>query len=146
MLLLYTSPFLRISYDQPLRLIELEWLSSAADGDDMRAGFWQALLLAERYQVRAWYGDFRMLPPMPDAVQHWLQQHWFPRYLRLSLDKIAVVNATLPDSQQTIDHVVQLAEAARNGVHPETRYFDDVAEARSWIKTPLVVPQLPSER
>ena len=145
MIQLYESSYLSIHYDRHLRLIELEWTDPEARPEDMRAGFWQALLLAERYQVRAWLGDLRRMPPIPEAEQQWLQQHWFPRYLQLTLDKVAVLNPLDEAGEQTVSKVVNTAETLRNGFHPASQYFENLEEARQWLRMPLVVPQLPAK-
>jgi hypothetical protein len=145
MITLYNTPYLRIDYEPRHRLLELQWLTDNVTPTDFRQGYWQALLLAEQHQTRAWLSDFRTVPVPPPAEMHWLAQHWYPRYVRLKLDKVAIIKPLNPDGLQALTTIVQLADAAGHTNRPDAQYFDDPETARAWIRQPLTSGQLPSE-
>ncbi|GAB2944571.1 hypothetical protein GCM10027048_06750 [Hymenobacter coalescens] len=144
MIKLYETPALLIHYEPRLRLLELQWLSHEVSPADFREAYWQALLLAERYQTRCWLSDFRVVPtPQPAEVQ-WLAKHWYPRYVQLKLDKVAIINALTPAGREAVAEVVRQANAAGHTNRPDARYFDDPEAARAWIQQPFTTGLLPS--
>ncbi|WP_400192918.1 STAS/SEC14 domain-containing protein [Hymenobacter sp. B81] len=142
MLNLYDSPCLRLDYLPRLRLLEIAW-RGAAQPRDIREGFWQALEVAEQYQVQCWLHDLRGLPPVGPAEQHWLRQHWFPRYLLLKLHRVALVNSPDEHRRLSVEATVRLAAIDQHDYRPDTRYFDDAEQARAWIRAPHVTALLP---
>ncbi|RAK62700.1 hypothetical protein [Hymenobacter edaphi] len=143
MLKLYETHHLRISYEPRLRLLEVLWLTDVATPAEFREGYWQALLLAERHQTRAWLSDFRSVPTPPEEEVQWLTQHWYPRYVQLKLDKVAIIKPLSPGAQQALARIVQLANEAGHTNRPDAHYFDDPAAARAWIEQPFTRGQLP---
>ena len=143
MVTLYETDHLRISYEPRLRLLELQWLTEDVSAAEFREGYQQALLLAERHQTRAWLSDFRQVPTPAEAEMRWLAQHWYPRYVQLKLDKVAIIRSANPAAQQALARIVDLADAAGHTNRPVAQYFDDPASARVWIRQPLVSGQLP---
>lgn len=143
MVTLYETNHLRISFEPRLRLLELQWLTEAVSAVEFREGYQQALTLAERHQTRAWLSDFRRVPTPAEAEMRWLAQYWYPRYVRLKLDKVAIIRSDNPSAQEALAHIVRLADAAGHTNRPNAHYFDDPISARAWIRQPLVSGQLP---
>ncbi|GAA4391157.1 STAS/SEC14 domain-containing protein [Hymenobacter koreensis] len=141
-MILYENAHLRILYDGRLRLLEAHWLGPASS-DEFRRSQTHLLDLAERYQARAWLGDLRRLPGILPLDQIWLEQNWFPRFLKLGLEKLAIVNADDPFSRADVAAVAEAAKAPQHPGRPDVRYFNDVSEAREWVSTPLSVARLP---
>lgn len=143
MVTLYETAHLRIRYEPHPRLLELQWLTESVDSAQLREGYQHALLLAERHQTRAWLSDFRLVPALSEDDMHWLVQHWYPRYVRLKLDKVAIVRPQHPDAHRELMHLVHLADAAGHTNRTVAEYFEDPAAARAWVRLPLVSGQLP---
>jgi hypothetical protein len=143
MITLYETDFLRICYEPHPRLLEVHWLTSQVTPAEFREGYQQALLLAERYQARAWLSDFRQVPTPPETEMRWLAQHWYPRYVRLRLDKVAIISPLSEAGRAALARVVQLANEAGHTNRPDAQYFDDPFAARVWIQEPFTTGQLP---
>ncbi|MCC3160751.1 hypothetical protein LJ737_26175 [Hymenobacter sp. 15J16-1T3B] len=143
MIKLYETNHLRISYEPRLRLLEVCWLSDAASPSEFREGYWQALLLAERHQTRAWLSDFRTVPTPAEPEMQWLTQRWYPRYVQLKLDKVAIIRPRDPGALQALTRIVQMANEAGHTNRPDAQYFDDPGIARAWIEQPFTKSQLP---
>ncbi|RTQ48588.1 hypothetical protein EJV47_16580 [Hymenobacter gummosus] len=143
MITLYETAYLRIKYEPRHRLLDLQWLTEQVPPAEFRQGYWQALLLAEQYQTRAWLSDFRTVPVPEPADMRWLADHWYPRYVRLKLDKVAIIKPLNPAGQQALAAVVQLANEAGHTNRPDAQYFDNPDAARAWVRQPLTSGQLP---
>ncbi|UYZ58294.1 hypothetical protein [Hymenobacter latericus] len=142
MIKLYDQPFLRMHYDQHLRLLESEWLTEDLGTAELREGLWQGVLMMERYQVLSWLNDLRRLPLIPASEHAWLQQY-FARYQELPLHKVAVVKPTDPVRYEHLQAAVGMARSHGLVLQPHVMYFDTVEEARRWVRKPLVSMQLP---
>ncbi|OON71063.1 hypothetical protein [Hymenobacter sp. CRA2] len=144
MIILYEKPYLRIAYVRQHRLLEVQWLHSSISAGEFRDAYWQALLLAERYQARAWLSDFRAMPLPQEAEVQWLEKYWYPRYVELKLDKVAIVNSGSEAGRRRLTEIIQRANAAGHTNRPDPMYFDDLETARAWVRKPLTTGQLPS--
>jgi hypothetical protein len=143
MITLYETKHLRICYEPRLRLLELQWLTDSVSAAEFREAQQQALLLAERHQTRAWLSDFRLITTPPEAELRWLAQHWYPRYVQLKLDKVAIIRPRSATARQALARAMQLADEAGHTNRPTAQYFDDPAAARAWLEQPFVQGQLP---
>ncbi|KAA9333083.1 STAS/SEC14 domain-containing protein [Hymenobacter busanensis] len=141
-MILYECAHLRLTFHVRLRLLEVTWLG-AASSEEFRQTQQYILALAARHQVRAWLGDLRRMPPLHPLDQIWLQQHWFPQFLELGLEKLAVVNADDPFGRQNVEDVVVASKARQHPGRPETRYFNDAEQAREWVEKPIAAAGLP---
>lgn len=144
MIKLYEKPYLRINYEPRHQLLEVQWLRADVDGQEFREAYWQALQLAERYQARAWLSDFRVIPKPAAAELRWLARQWYPRYVRLKLDKVAIINSPSLAGRAALAEVVRLADEAGHTNRPDAQYFDDPDAARAWVRQPLTTGQLPA--
>ncbi|MCB2376932.1 hypothetical protein LGH70_05025 [Hymenobacter sp. BT635] len=128
---LFTSPFLRIHHDGYAHALELEWLDFA-NSMQLRTGMDTGLQLAEQYHVRAWIGNLKHMHVIRPIDQEWINTNWFPRFSRLDILHMAVVESDDVLNRQGVTHVMHNA----TGLAPlSTAYFKSVEEARHWVRT-----------
>lgn len=145
MIILYDQPYVRIGYVPRHRLLEVHWLQNEMTTEEFRDGHWQAITLAERYQTRIWLASFAAMPFPTEADVQWLEQYWYPRYVQLRLEKIAIINAPTEARRQRLNEVIRRADAAGHANRPKPVYFDNLAAARDWVCQPLASGQLPPQ-
>ncbi|PJJ60341.1 hypothetical protein [Hymenobacter chitinivorans] len=128
---LFNAPFLQIHYDGFAHAIELEWLDFA-NSSELRQGLNAGLTLAQQYHVRAWIGNLKQMRVIRPQDQDWINNDWFPRFARLDILHMAVVESDDVLNRQGVTHVMQRA----NGLAPlSTAYFINTEAARRWIRT-----------
>ena len=128
---LFTAPYLRIHHDGFAHALELEWLDFA-DSAALRTGLDTGLELAAQYHVRAWIGNLKRMRLIRPQDQEWINTDWFPRFSRLDVLHMALIESQDVLNRQGVTRIMHRA----HGLTPlSTAYFSTVEEARSWVRT-----------
>ncbi|WP_139922057.1 hypothetical protein [Hymenobacter sp. DG01] len=130
MAVVYESSYLRIRHEPDNRLLELEWLHPVS-GEQLRAGLMVSLRSAEELQIRAWIGNMKNLQTIVFPDQQWIYEEWFPRFARLGVRRLAVVELGNSGSRMGIAQIMRHSE----GLVPlATAYFATPEAARNWAR------------
>ncbi|RPD45690.1 hypothetical protein DNI29_16155 [Hymenobacter sediminis] len=136
----YESSYLLIHHDPANRLLELEW-THPVSGQQLRDGLTAGLQYAEELQIRAWIGNMKNLQTIVFPDQQWIYEEWFPRFARLGVRRLAVVELGDSGSRIGIAQIMRHTE----GLTPlATAYFATAEAARGWAQHWRDEPMLPS--
>lgn len=136
----YESSYLQIHHDPTNRLLELDWIHPVS-GEQLREGLAAGLHYAEELQIRAWVGNMKNLQSIVFPDQQWIYDEWFPRFARLGVRRLAIVELGDSGSRIGIAQIMRHTE----GLTPlATAYFSTAEAARTWAQRWRDEAMLPS--
>lgn len=127
----FDKPWMTIRFDEGLQAVHLEW-KRYAEGEEFRAGFNIGLELLQQKKVSRWLGDCRLLGPMTQADQQWINQDWHPRAAAAGMRWVAIV---LPKAAVARLGMTSI-KARVNQVDLVMSNFADLESARAWLRSP----------
>ena len=125
----HSEPWLTVHWDDSCDAVWLEW-KSYVEGDPARQGLDRGLDLLRRKRTTRWLADVRLLGPVRQVDQKWINQDWFPRAITAGLRCMATV---MPKSSVARLSVKQIMSKV-NEVDILTASFDDLDQARAWLR------------
>lgn len=130
-MLLFDKPWMLVRFDEPLQAVHLEW-KRYAEGEEFRSGFNVGLDLLIKTRVSRWLGDCRLLGPMTQADQQWINQDWHPRAAAAGLRWVALVLPKAAVARLGLKYVIKRVEQAELAINN----FTDIESARAWLRAP----------
>lgn len=129
----YEQPFIRISWNEDVQCVELEWLAFAF-GEVFRESMNKALELHRLKSCPRSLTDMRKASVIDAEDTRWISDDWMPRAKASGLSRIAVI---LPAS---VVAQMQIEQANRKGARKDAEklgvdieFFKDPEAARSWM-------------
>jgi hypothetical protein len=130
-MLYFDKPWMAIRYDESLQAVHMEW-KRYAEGEEYRSGFNVGLELLQQKRVSRWLGDCRLLGPVTQADQQWMNQDWHPRAVAAGMRWVALVLPRAAVGRLAIRYVIMKLNQAELAINN----FDDLESARAWLRTP----------
>jgi len=125
----YDERHLTVQWNDSLDAVVMEW-HEFAEGSPYREGLEAGLELAQRKGASNWLADLREMGTVAEADQEWSNEEWFPRALDSSLSNMAIVQPESVVADMSVENIMQeVGDGALT-----SKYFDDRAEAKSWLK------------
>lgn len=137
----YNAPFLTIHWDEGNRCVWMEW-KQFVKGAEFREGLDKGLELLEDKAATRWLADTRSLSVLDREDQDWTIAHWFPRAIRAGLERMAIVRPSRRTPMMSVNDVMRKADLRGLAVE----YFDELEDARAWLRQPQFVPRTPDQR
>lgn len=125
----FDEPFLAISWEEGANIVCAQWKDDVR-GEPMRRGLEAGLELVIQKQSAKWLVDSRRLGSIEPADVKWVNDHWMPRAVDAGLRWMAFVMAKKLVMQMTMKSFM----ARINQQELANAYFDDVDEARAWLR------------
>lgn len=132
---LLENKFVSITLDESNGLAEAEWFAETAsmNEEEYYTVFSKIGELYRKHKVKKWLGNtLNFLMPVSPKLQEWTATELTPMLIEAGLQKMAIV---VPGDfiaglsvQQSVDEM-----NTSNESNFETRYFDNVEEARKWL-------------
>ena len=88
----------------------------------------EALVHAERLDVRRWFNDLREMEAILQKDEKWTMEDWFPRLARTNVARILMSADYF--NQMSVDRIMNVGTAL---MPLAVGYFGDAEEARSWL-------------
>lgn len=126
----FDEPWLTVHWDESCQAVWMEW-KSYVEGDDARHGLDAGLALFQRKHTSRWLADVRLLGPVRQVDQQWINRDWFPRAIAAGLRFMATV---VPKSAIARMSVKQIMSKV-NDVDIVNSNFPDLEQARSWLRS-----------
>lgn len=133
---LYTSPYIRVSYDAATQLLEAEWLGFV-NTTQLRSELEGLLTAARGRRIRGYLFNHKKMRTIRPADQEWMATQWFTAFARLGVPRMAIVESDDALNRMGTNHVVQRATC---GPAVEVRCFNSATQARLWLGTALNEP------
>ena len=130
---IFLDEFLRISWDNTIKLIYLEWLQHPIS-EAYRPRFAKAVELSKQKKSRYWICDSQAIHYLEFADQNWLANEIGPLCFKTQLKKFARI--TTIESFSLVDMNRVFAKLQRQGPGKQVTKFEeflDKQEAFSWI-------------
>jgi hypothetical protein len=125
----FNEPFLTLSWDEDANIVCAEWKDEVG-GEPMRHGLDVGLDLVLQKRSRKWLVDSRRLGSIEPVDVKWVNDNWMPRAVTAGLSFMAFVMAKKVVMQLTMkSFMARISERDLT-----TAYFDDVDEARAWLR------------
>ena len=129
-MLLNDSKEFKIQYDEELRLMRIEWITTA----EMRRllpALDQLAQLAERMQVTHVLLALDSLPDLSAYDQIWIGTHWMPKVLKLPLQQaIIVLSPRQVYNQHAIETIIKLS---RPFIKFDIHFFNQSTAGMHWL-------------
>lgn len=126
----FDEPWLTIYWDELCQAVRLEW-KSYVEGEQARQGLEEGLRLFQRKHTSRWLADVRLLGPVRQIDQQWINQDWFPRAIAAGLRSLATVTPRSAIARMSVRQIMSKV----NEVDVVNNYFDDLEQARAWLRT-----------
>jgi hypothetical protein len=126
----YDERWVTIRWDETIQAGWAEY-KGYAEGEEFRAAYEANLQLLRQKRACRWLSDARLLAPISQADQRWLNNDWLPRMIAAGLRWSAVVSPRAAVSRLTVKQIVSKI----NNVSLVTDHFDDLEAARSWLRS-----------
>jgi hypothetical protein len=126
----FNERWLVIRWDESIQAVWAEY-KGYAEGEEFRAGHEAGLNLLRRRRTSRWLSDARLLAPISQTDQHWMNTDWVPRMIAAGLRWAAVVSPRAAVSRLSVKQIVSKI----NNVNFVTDNFDDMEVARSWLRS-----------
>lgn len=125
----YDERWLTIRWDDSVRAVWTEY-KGYAEGEEFRAGHEAGLSLLRQKRTSRWISDARLLAPIRQVDQHWLNTDWVPRGIAAGWRWLAIVSPKAAVARLSVKQVINNI----NTISFVTSYFDDMEAARSWLR------------
>jgi hypothetical protein len=125
----FDEPFLTISWEEDANIVCAQWKEEVRR-EPMRRGLEAGLELVIQKKSRKWLVDSRRLGSIEPVDVKWVNDHWMPRAVAAGLRWMAFVMAKKVVMQLTMKSFM----ARINEQELSNAYFDDVNEARAWLR------------
>jgi hypothetical protein len=119
----FDSDYLSIVLDEDI--IILNWKRTPSD-EELRFGLEKGLEIVSENQIKKWLANTKLIGEIPPLLNDWINFEWFPRCL-VHIEKMAII---IPSSALALLSVNQIM---RRVGKLETKYFDSVEKAKSWL-------------
>lgn len=127
----FDKPWMTIHFDEGLQAVHLEW-KRYAEGEEFRSGFDNGLELLKQKKVSRWLGDCRLLGPMTQADQQWINQDWHPRAAAAGMRWVAIVLPKASVARLGLTYI----RSRMNQADLVMCNFADLESARAWLRSP----------
>jgi hypothetical protein len=124
------KPWVTVHWDEYCQAVWLEW-KTYVEGEQAIEGLEAGLALLQRKRTNRWLADVRLLGPVRQVDQKWVNENWFPRALAGGLRYMATVSPKSAIARMSVRQIMSKV----NEVDIVNSYFDDLEQARSWIRT-----------
>ena len=128
-MIFHDEPWLTIHWDESCQAVWMEW-KSYVEGEPARVGLDRGLELLQRKRTSRWLADVRLLGPVRQVDQQWINQNWFPRAIQGGLRSMVTV---VPRSSVARLSIKQIMSKV-NDVDVATASADDLDQARVWLR------------
>lgn len=121
--------YVKIDFDNETEILSLTWLLNPTS-EEIRSGLNTGSDFVKENGVKKWIGDTNLLGVIAEEDMEWINNEWFPSLLAAGIKKMAVI---LPDNvfgQMNVEDIMGTVDTSTGF---ESRYFDNVEEATSWI-------------
>lgn len=125
----FEEPCLTLSWEPDGNIVCAQW-KDAVSGEPMRRGLERGLELVSLKSSARWLVDSRRLGNIDPLDVKWVNDHWMPRAVMAGLSWMAFVMAKKVVMQLTMKSFM----ARINERDLTTSYFDNVDEARAWLR------------
>lgn len=123
-------PDFSLQYDEPLRLLRVEW-ASGADMRTFRTSAEQLLYLSRQLKVRHLLLNINTFPEISVYDQVWLSGNWLPGLVKLPLERIVLaIHRRRVHNQLAIDSLIAPAQAA---IRFDIQFFTTVVPGLHWL-------------
>jgi hypothetical protein len=125
----FDEPFLTLSWEEDANIVCAQWKNEVG-GEPMRRGLDVGLDVVVQKQAHKWLVDSRRLGSIDPADVKWVNDNWMPRAVAAGLSWMAFVMAKKVVMKLTMrSFMARISERDLT-----TSYFDDVDEARAWLR------------
>lgn len=126
----YNERWLTLRWDETIQAVWAEY-KGYAEGEEYRAGYEAGLSLLRQKRACRWLSDARLMAPISQADQRWLNSEWIPRMIAAGLRWSAVVSPRAAVARLSVKQIVSKI----NNMTLVTDHFDEVEAARHWLRT-----------
>lgn len=126
----YDIPQVTVSWDEDLKAIISQW-KAYSEGEIYRAAMDKGLDLLKQKKCGKVLVDSRLLRVVNQDDQKWTIENWTPRALAAGLRYSAFLIPKSALAQMSLKRMVNNFQ----GFSVENAYFDNVEEAREWLRS-----------
>ena len=127
------EPWLLMRWDPAHRCVFAEW-KAFATSKEFRGALTTALAVGRDKHPFQFVNDARKLELVSDEDQRWIRYTWAPLAFEAGLTRIGVVTAQHGLSKMAIE--AMFSGRRNSGPQHESRMFDSVPDALSWVTEP----------
>jgi hypothetical protein len=124
----YRTSYLLLHHDPISNVLETEW-QDFVNSDQLRVSLTEALRLARQHRIRGYIANNTLLRTIRPADQDWINEHWFPEFAKLGVQRLAIVVSQDAMNRMGVDNIMQRATAH---IPFDTQHFAGADEARRW--------------
>lgn len=123
------EPHLTIHWDEDIGAVWMEW-RHLVEGEPFRRGQDQGIEFLRQKKTHKWIADLRNLGPLTADDLKWSSDDWFPRAIGAGIRFMALV----APKKIVTKMAMKLTMSKINDERLVTAYFDNLEEARAWLR------------
>jgi hypothetical protein len=124
----YRTSYLLLHHDPISNVLETDW-QGFVNSEQLRVSLAEVLRLARQHRIRGYIANNTLLRTIRPADQDWINEHWFPEFAKLGVQRLAVVLSQDGMNRMGVDNIMQRATAH---IPFDTQHFASADEARRW--------------
>ena len=124
----YRTSYLLLHHDPISNVLETEW-QDFVNSDQLRVSLTEVLRLARQHRIQGYVANNTLLRTIRPADQDWINEHWFPEFAKLAVQRLAIVVSQDAMNRMGVDNIMQRATAH---IPFDTQHFAGADEARRW--------------
>ena len=125
----YNERWLTIYWEESTQAVWMEW-KSYVEGEEFRSALDAGISVIRQKRASRWLADLRRLGPIRQVDQQWTNEDWFPRAVAAGVRAMALVSPTAAVSRMSVQQIMSRVKE----IELVTAYFDDLEEARTWLR------------
>lgn len=120
---------LHIQVVSSLHMLRWEW-QGLLSFDRFKASFEHLLSVSREQHITHWLADVNSFPLVGTDEQAWLSEVWLPRFARLRLRNVALLQPNNIHNQLVVENV--LGDCRRRAT-TDVQFFNDIPAALDWL-------------
>ena len=124
----YRTSYLLLNHDPVGNVLETDW-QDFVNSEQLRTSLTEVLRLARQYRIKGYIANNTLLRTIRPADQDWINEHWFPEFAKLSVQRLAIVVSQDGLNRMGVDNIMQRATAH---IPFDTQHFASADVARRW--------------
>ena len=132
MKILHEDNFTQIRHDPDQNCIEWE-VKSFVPSMELMEFFEKVYNYTNEYNCTKNLVDMTKMGVIPEDVQDWFQESWFPRMIQIGVKQFALVNSKSVITKMSVNKMDKDIEDMKEKFGITTEYFDNINDAKTFL-------------
>lgn len=128
--IVHDFPYLKIRWDPVSKSVIMHWLRFAGE-EEFKKALDAGLDLLIKNKTPNWIADMRGMKVVPQEVQDWSNNNWFPRAIKGGVRNMALIVPSSVMAGITVKKIMNKVGSE----NINTQYYEDPIKGQEWISS-----------